>query len=89
MKKNLFILVAFVALFATSCKKQQSKEFVFTPMECDTIEFVIEGLLSEGAHNLFIQELSSSEKTQTEKENSIIIISTTDIIFFFIFIFLL
>lgn len=64
MKKNLFILVAFVALFATSCKKEQSKEFVFTPMECDTIEFVIEGLLSEGAHNLFVQELSSLEKTQ-------------------------
>ena len=64
MKKSLFILVAFVALFATSCKKEQSKEFVFTPMECDTIEFVIEGLLSEGAYNLFVQELSSSENSQ-------------------------
>ncbi len=64
MKKSLFILVAFVALFATSCKKEQSKDFVFTPMECDTIEFVIEGVLSEGANNLFVQELSSSEKTQ-------------------------
>ncbi|MBO5952367.1 MAG: hypothetical protein J6Q08_06605, partial [Bacteroidaceae bacterium] len=64
MKRVSLILVAILSLAIVSCGKKQSKDFVFTPMECDTIEFVIESFLSEGAHNLFVQELSSSEKTQ-------------------------
>ena len=64
MKRVLFILVTVISLVLASCgNKQQSQEFVFTPMECDSIEFVIEGVVDEGISEVFIQELSSSEKT--------------------------
>ena len=43
------------ALITTSCQKQNTKERVFTPMQCDTIEFVIEGTASEGVDSVYFK----------------------------------
>lgn len=54
-KKNILSAICIVFVLA-SCHNTQNKEHVFTPMQCDSIDFVIEGIVSDGADSLYFNE---------------------------------
>ena len=49
MIKRAFIYIALFAMSVASCHRQDAQKHVFTPMQCDSIDFVIEGTVGEGA----------------------------------------
>lgn len=60
-KKTIVVFLAFMAFVVTSCNKRQSGEHVFTPMQCDSIDFVIEGIVSDGADSVYFDERPYAE----------------------------
>lgn len=62
MARRFFFFMAIMALVASSCNRQLSKAHVFNPMQCDSIDFVIEGILSEGADLLIFDERPYTKK---------------------------